>query len=156
MIHREYELSANADLTVFEFTSTGKSGLVRIVIKYTPTLNKNVYNLGFGSIISDNTTTGEAEIDDISATGNSDIMTALATVFRSVYIFTEQYPEAYVLFGSSDPAKMRLYRMALSKNYAFLSGTFVLFGAVRDERNKLANMPYDRNADVDGYFIKRK
>ncbi len=156
MKHREYELSANADLTVFEFISTGTNGPVRIVIKYTRTLNKNVYNLGFGSIISDNTTTGEAEIDDISATGNSDIMTALATVFRSVYVFTEHYPEAYVLFGSSDPVKMRLYRMALSKNYALLSGTFVLFGAVRDERNKLVNMPYDRNADVDGYFIRRK
>lgn len=152
----EYELSSNADFTVFGFVSTGTYGSIPKAIKYTPTLNKDVYNLGFGTIISDNAETGEVEIDDTSSRGNADLQMILATVFGSMHAFTEAHPKAYVLFGSSDPAKMRLYRMSLSKNYTLISGTFNLFGAVHNAKGQLVNVPFDPKADVEGFFIKRR
>jgi len=156
MEYKEYELSSNASLTVFGFISTGSNGTVPMAIKYTATLNEHVYNLGYGSIISINERTGETEIDDISPSGNNDTFAVLATVFRSVYAFTERHPDAYVLFGSSDPVKLRLYRMALTKNYSLVTETFDLFGAVTNAKGQLVNRPYDQNANVRGYFLKRK
>ncbi|MEL1242876.1 hypothetical protein AAEO56_01270 [Flavobacterium sp. DGU11] len=152
----KYELSSNADFTVFGFVSTGAYGRIPKAIKYTPTLNKDVYNLGFGTIISNNAETGELEIDDTSTNGNADLQMILATVFRSMHAFTEAHPKSYVLFGSSDPAKMRLYRMALSKNYNLVSKTFHLFGAVHNAKGQLVNVPFDLKANVEGFFIKRR
>ncbi|MCW4468785.1 hypothetical protein OGH69_07420 [Flavobacterium sp. MFBS3-15] len=156
MEYQGYELSANADFTFFGFVSRGKNGPVTMAIKYSATLNNAVYNLGYGSIISINDRTGETEIDDMSPTGNSDIATVLATVFRSVVAFTQCHPEAYVLFGSSNPVKLRMYRMALSKNYSMITETFDLFVAVHNAQGQLVNRPYDKHADVRGYFLKRK
>ncbi|RWX00511.1 DUF6934 family protein [Flavobacterium cerinum] len=156
MTHAKYELSANPDFTVFEFTSTGKNGPIQKAIKYTQTLNKDVYNLGFGDIISSNETTGEVEIDDIGISNNGDLQQILTTVAYSAYAFTERYPKALILFGSSDKAKIRLYRIMLSHNLAEISKTFILFGAVHNKQGQLINIPFDPNQDVEGYFVRRK
>jgi hypothetical protein len=156
MIHPKYDLSANADFTVFEFVSTGKNGPIQKAIKYSQTLNEGVYNMGFGDIVSSNEATGEVEIDDISISNNGDLQKVLATVAWSAYAFTGRYPKAFVLFGSSNPAKTRLYRMALSRNLAEISETFLLFGAVRNAQGQLANVPFDPAMDAEGYFVRRK
>lgn len=156
MMHAKYELSANPDFTVFEFTSTGKNGPIQKAIKYTQTLNKDVYNLGFGDIISSNETTGEVEIDDIGISNNGDLQQVLATVAYSAYAFTERYPKAFILFGSSDKAKLRLYRMMLSHNLTEITKTFLLFGAIHNEQGQLINISFDPTQDVDGYFVRRK
>jgi hypothetical protein len=150
-----YELSANADLTVFEFTSIGKNGTIQKAIKYSQTSNSQVYNLGFGDIIFSNEQTGEVEIDDEAVTNNGDIGQVLGTVAASVYAFTERYPEAFVLFGGSDTAKVRLYRMILSRYYDEITRTFLLFGAEHNKRGQLVNVPFSFDDNVEGYFIKR-
>lgn len=149
-----YELSANHDFTVFEFVSTGAKGAIRKAVKYTLTRNQNVYNMGFGDIISGNEA-GVTEIDDRSITDNGDLAKVLATVARSVYAFTEKYPGAYVLFGSSNPAKRRLFRMALARRLKEIARTFAIFGAVRNAGGQLVNVPYEPMANTDGYFIRR-
>jgi hypothetical protein len=154
MNHQQYDLSANTDFTVFEFTSTGKNGTICKAIKYTQTLNVNVYNLGFGDIIfSDDTT---IEIDDTNLSNNGDLEKVIATVLHSAYIFTEHYPEAYILFGSSDTAKLRLYRMFLSHNLAEISKSFLVFGAVHNEQGQLVNVLFSASQHVDGYFGRRR
>ncbi|MDV6166912.1 hypothetical protein R1T16_00640 [Flavobacterium sp. DG1-102-2] len=150
----KYDLSANADFTVFEFTSTGKNGTIHKAIKYTQTLNANVFNLGFGDIIfSDDTIT---EIDDTNLSNNGDLNSIIATVVHSAYIFTEKYPDAYILFGSSDTAKLRLYRMFLSHNLAAISKSFLVFGAMHNEQGQLVNVPFSAAEDIIGYFGRRK
>lgn len=151
-----YELSANADLTVFEFTSIGKNGTIQKAIKYSQTSNPQVYNLGFGDIIFFNDQTGEVEIDDEAETNNGDIAKVLGTVASSVYAFTELYPEALVLFGGSNAAKVRLYRMILSKYLDEITYSFMIFGAVHNERGQLINVPFSVDDDVDGYFIRTR
>jgi hypothetical protein len=150
----KYELSANADLTVFEFTSSGKNGSIRKAIKYTQTLNENVYNLGFGDIIFSDETT--IEVDDTNLSHNGDLDKVIATVVYSIYVFTQHYPEAYVLFGSSHPAKVRLHRMIISRNYEAITKNFLVFGAVHNEQGQLVNVPFTASQDVEGYFVKRR
>lgn len=150
----KYNLSANADFTVFEFTSTGKNGFIHKAIKYSKTLNENVYNLGFGDIVfSDDTT---IEVDDTNLSNNGDRDKVIATVVYSIYVFTQNYPRAYVLFGSSDPAKVRLHRMIISRNYEAITKNFMVFGAVHNKQGQLVNIPFTKSQEVEGYFVKRR
>lgn len=151
-----YELSANADLTVFEFTSIGKKGTIQKAIKYSQTSNRQVYNLGFGDIIYTNEQTGEVEIDDEAVTNNGDIGKVLGTVASSVYAFTERYPDVLVVFGGSNAAKVRLYRMVLSKHYDEITRSFMIFGAEHNEKGQLVNVPFSFDDNVEGYFIRRR
>lgn len=149
-----YELAANADFTVFEFTSSGSNGTIQKAIKYTQTLNHNVYNLGFGDIIFTDDST--IEIDDDTLSNNGDLQKVIATVVYSVYLFTERYPEAYIIFGSSNKAKLRLYRMLLSRNLPEILKTFAVFGAVHNEQGQLVNVVFSSSEDVNGYFINKR
>lgn len=149
----KYELSANADFTVFEFVSNGKNGIIHKAIKYSKTLNNDVYNLGFGDIIFSDETT--IEIDDTNLSNNGDLEKVIATIVYSAYIFMQHHPEAYILFGSSDTAKLRLYRMFLSRNLTEISKNFLVFGAVH-KNGQLVNVPFDSSEDVEGYFVKRR
>lgn len=152
---QKYELSANADVTVFEFTSCGKNGSIQKAVKYSQTLNKNVYNLGFGDIVFSNEAKSEVEVDDTTLSNNGDLQMIINTVVYSAYIFTNRYPEAYVLFGSSDKARMRLYRMFLSRNIDAISKNFTVFGAVHNGQGQLVNVPFAELMDVVGYFVKK-
>lgn len=151
----KYDLSSNADFTVFEFTSTGKNGSIHKAVKYSKTLNDNVYNLGFGNIIFSNEATGEVEVDDTGLSNNDDFETIINTVVYSAYIFSSFYPKVYILFGSINTAKMRLYRMFLSRNFSQISKSFLLFGAMHNSHGQLTNVPFVASQNVDGYFAKR-
>jgi hypothetical protein len=151
----KYKLTANADFTVYNFTSTGKNGAIEKAIKYTQTLNPGVYNMGFGDIISESKITGEVEIDDIGLSNNGDIEKVLATVAHSVFIFTEHYPDAFVLFGSNDKAKLRLFRMAISRNMTEIMRTFTVFSAIRNKSGQIVNMPFSEKGETIGFFVKR-
>ena len=151
----KYDLSSNADFTVFEFTSTGKNGSIHKAVKYSKTLNENVYNLGFGDIIFSNEATGEVEVDDTGQSNNGDLETIINTVVYSAYIFSSFYPEAYMLFGSVNATKMRLYRMFLSRNLSQIYKSFILFGAIHNKQGQLINVPFIASQDVEGYFVKR-
>lgn len=149
-----YELSANADFTVFEFTSSGKNGRIRKAIKFTQTLNGNVYNLGFGDIVFSDEAT--IEIDDDTLSNNGDLEKVIATVVHSVYLFVEHHPDMYILFGSSNKAKLRMYRMFLSRNLTQILQSFTVYGAIHNEKGQLVNVPFNSATDVDGYFVIRK
>lgn len=149
-----YQLSANADFTVFEFTSIGKNRSISKAIKYTQTLNPAVYNLGFGDIVfSDDTT---IEIDDDTLSNNGDLQKVIATVVYSAYLFTEHHPEAFILFGSSNPAKLRLYRMFLSRNLIEILEGFVVNGAVHNAQGQFVNKAFSSSHNVEGYFVRRR
>jgi hypothetical protein len=155
MNYQKYELLVNTDFTVFEFISSGKNGEIQKAIKYTQTLNPDVYNLGFGDIISYNEETGEVEIDDDIVSNNGDIAMILATVAYSAAIFIKHNPNVMVLFGSSNAAKLRLYRMAISRNFEEISKTFHVFGAVRNDMGQIINVPFEANDDFIGFFVRR-
>jgi hypothetical protein len=61
----KYQLKAESDLILFEFTSVGPKGKIPKLIKFSETHIEDVFNLGFGDRDSD---TGE--INDMAISNN--------------------------------------------------------------------------------------
>lgn len=155
MKHLKYDLYRNTDTTIFEFKSIGTNGEITKVIVFNATQTEEIYNLAFGDLIY-NEVQKKYILDDSTITDNGDRNIILATVARSVYIFTEKYPEKVVFFKGSTLARTRLYRRAISINLEELSETFIIFGAIKNEFGNIITVPFKPNGDFLGFIIKRK
>jgi len=155
LIHRnfrmkldKYQLKAEQDLTVFEFISEGTKGRIPKLIVYTETNLKGFYNLAFGD--KDEITGG---INDQIVTNNGDTEKVLATVFGSVFAFTDKYPEAWVYATGSSKARTRLYRMGINKYFEELESVFHVFG---EHGENWVEFGKEIEIEFDGYAVKRK
>jgi hypothetical protein len=119
----KYELVADEDLCVYQFTSEGPHGKIKKCVYYSKTNVTNVYNLAFGDM---NPLTGR--IDDRARTNNGDSKKVLATVASTIYKFTGRYPTAYIHIMGSTKARTRLYRMSISNNLSEISQDFKIYG----------------------------
>ncbi|MDQ6890418.1 MAG: hypothetical protein M3Z56_09115 [Bacteroidota bacterium] len=95
MIDR-YPLESSSDWIGFEFKSIGSKGIITKVVRYREINVKGYYNLGFGD---KDPQTGY--ISDLIVTNNNDSKKVLATVPRTLYIFTDHYPDAVVIATGS-------------------------------------------------------
>lgn len=155
MNHLQYDLYRNSNTTIFEFKSRGPNGEITKVIIFNITQSKEIYNLAFGDLIY-NEVQKKYILDDSIITNNGDRNIILATVAKSVYIFTEKYPERMIFFKGSTLGRTRLYRRAISINLEELSETFTIFGATRNELGTVISTPFKSNGDFFGFIIKRK
>ncbi|QOG01528.1 hypothetical protein [Flavobacterium sp. MDT1-60] len=155
MKHIKYDLYRNTDTTIFEFKSIGANGEITKVIIFSATQSVEIYNLAFGDLIY-NEVQKKYILDDSTITDNGDRNIILATVARSVYIFTKKYPEKMVFFKGSTLGRTRLYRRAISMNLEELSETFTIFGSIRNEFGSVISVPFKPNGDFFGFIIKRK
>jgi len=105
-----YPLSAEDDLTTFEFISEGPKGLIRKLVQFTPTNLQGFFILAFGD--KDNIT---GQIDDLAISNNNDTEKILATVAATVYAFTDKHSDAWIYATGSTKARTRLYRMGINK-----------------------------------------
>lgn len=151
----KYDLYINTDTTIFEFKSIGPNGEITKVIVFNATQSSEIYNLAFGDLVY-NEVQKRYTLDDSIITDNRDRNIILATVARSVYIFTEKYPEKIVFFKGSTLARTRLYRRAISINLEELSETFTIFGAIQNELGNVISIPFKANGNFFGFIIKRK
>ena len=108
MINDKYDFSFGADFRVFEFDSEGPKGRIRKIIQYSEINLKNYFNLGFGDKNIDTNS-----IDDLVVTDNKDSQKILMTVAATLFVFTNYYPDAYVVAIGSTLARTRLYRIVL-------------------------------------------
>lgn len=155
MNYPKYELSASTDSLIFQFVSNGTNGDIPKAIVYRVTDNDNIYNLGFGDIISINPITGEIDLDDLVESKNGDLEKIIATVAHSAYIFSQKYPEILIFFRGSTDIRTRLYRQVISKEFEELSKTFEIYGA-EVEDGKIKNVPFHNNKNFFGFYIKKK
>lgn len=145
----KYPSKANKTQTTFTFVSEGDKGSFIKLINYTEVEFhdiKNVYNLGFGDL---NEATGE--VDDLIVSNNQDREKILATVAHTVLIFTNRYPESFVIFKGSSPVRTRLYQMAIGKYIEELSELFDIAGFT-----KTGISLFDKNMSYDTFIISRK
>lgn len=152
---QNYDLITNKDVTLFRFKSKGINGIIDKGIAYKATKNDTIYNLGFGDLVFD-PLLKEYIIDDLIVSDNGDRNAVLATVAKSIYIFSEKYPERKVFFKGSTKSRTRLYRRAISLNLKELSETFHIFGTMKDDEGNIFNVPFDSNGNFYGFIIKRK
>lgn len=123
MLDNRYHIDSSPDFLDFEFISVGPKGAVMKVLRYREINVKGIYNLGFGDKETDS-----GFLNDLSVTNNSDSQKVLATVARTLYLFTDRYPNAIVIASGSTYARTRLYRMGITNNLNAIEKDFSVSG----------------------------
>lgn len=142
----KYQLRAEDNLTIFEFTSIGPKGRINKIIEYQETNLNGFFNLAFGD--KDEIS---GRINDEVVTNNNDTEKVLATVVSSLFAFTDKYPDAWVYATGNTKSRTRLYRMGINKYYEEVEKTFHVFGQLDEEWAK-----FDSEIEFYGYLVKRK
>ncbi len=124
----KYELESVGEFAIFEFVSEGPKGMIRKRIEFQKTYDPLIFNLAFGD---KNPITGE--IDDTVVSNNGDSEKVLATVVDAVYLFLDSYPNAAIYATGSTPARTRLYRMGITRNFDQMRKDFLVFGQIGNE-----------------------
>jgi len=124
------------------------------MILFEPTDYSHIYNLAFGDKLetSDNNI---ITIDDKINTDNGDRDKVLATVASAVYDYTNKYPDRWIIFSGSDEVRTRLYRMAITKNFAELCEDFHIFG-LEIINDTFIRLPFDSKMNFTGFLIIKK
>ena len=94
---------------------------------------------------------GAAEIDDLAISNNGDSEKVLVTVVSALYAFFDRYPDAFVYATGSTRARMRLYRMGISRFYDEMKADFYLFGQTTD-----AFYEFEVGQKYSGFLAQRK
>jgi hypothetical protein len=146
MIDDRYEIRIEFDAKRFKFISEGPKGNIEKIVYYTETRRANIYNLSFddyNELIND--------FDDKVVTNNGDSQKVLATVAKSLYVFTDRYPDALIIATGSTFARTRLYRIGITNNLLLIEKDFHIFGYKDNEFVK-----FERNGPYEGFLVKRK
>lgn len=134
------------DYKTFEFISEGPNGQFRKTVQYLETATAGIYNLGFG--VKNELTN---EIDDLIVTNNGDSQKILATVVKTLFVFTEHYPDALVMATGSTLARTRLYRMGITNNLLLIERDFQVYGYKDNKWFK-----FEKNGPYDAFLVMRK
>lgn len=124
----------------------GPKGIVTKVVRYREINVRGIYNLGFGD---KDLQTGY--ISDIAVTNNNDSQKVLATVAKTLYIFTDRYTEAIIIATGSTDARTRLYRMGIANNLAAIQQDFVIAGLTEDGWE-----PFSKNVTYGAFSVRRQ
>jgi len=141
-----YELQVGDKFITFEFVSEGPKGKIFKVVQFQQIEETDVYNLAFGDF---NPLTGE--LDDKIVTDNGDSEKVLATVVAAIYMFTEEYSDAWVYAVGSTTVRTRLYRMGINKYFDIANRDFDILGEQQDELKW-----YEKGKDYQAFAFRRK
>ncbi len=141
----KYDLVAGDKLTTFEFVSVGVNGNIEKLIQYSSASYKNIYNLGFGD---KNPVTGK--LDDKIISNNGDSEKVLATVVESLYLFTNNNPEALIYATGSTKSRTRLYQIGITKFIDKAKTDFIIYGQLENEWYF-----FEKGINYDAFLVKR-
>ena len=130
----------------YKFLSEGPKGQISKVIRYTEIQTPNFYNLGFGDQLGNTD-----DFDDRVVSNNKDSVKVLATVAATVYLFTSEYPKAFVFAKGNTPARTRLYQMGISNNLEEILEDFIVVGILDDSWEI-----FKKNKNYTTFLITRK
>jgi hypothetical protein len=146
MIEDIYALRIDKGYKRFKFISEGPKGSILKGVQYEDTAIAGVYNLGFGDV---NMLTNE--IDDLAVSNNGDSQKVLVTVAKTLFYFTDHYPNAFIYATGSTLARTRLYRIGITNNLLLIEKDFHILGIKGNDAILFAE-----NGDYDGFLVKRK
>lgn len=146
MLESRYHIDISPDFLDFEFVSVGPKGAIVKVVSFREINVKDIYNLGFGD-----KETGTGFINDIVVTNNGDSQKVLATVARTLYHFTDHYPNASIIATGSTLARTRLYRMGITTNLAAIEQDFAVLGLT-----DVGWEPFRKNITYHAFGVRRK
>jgi hypothetical protein len=141
-----YPFHNTNDKLLFEFESVSDEKTIKKVVEYR-LINPEIslYNLALVDIL----TNGEAS--DTIVSNNNDMIKVLSTVFQSLLSFFLLKPNSRVLIQSNSAARIRLYRIAISKNIVQLEHKFSVLGFIGSEVEI-----FETGKNYDGFVISQK
>lgn len=146
MKHEIYSnLSITDDFSIFEFLSVGPKGIIPKRIEFMPTEHLNAYSLAFGDINE------KGEINDYSISNNGDRNKILATIYHTIEIHLNRYPNRIIYFTGSTEERTRLYRMVINNNIQEFELKYDIL--VEQEHSFV---PFKPNIEAIGFLIKKK
>lgn len=133
----------------FWFTSRGTKGDIVIVIRFDRMKQSQNFSLSFGKISPDDSIDVEARVN------NGDMNKILSTVVMAICRFLDNYPDNFVFFMGSTPARTRLYRMMITNNLEELTKQFEIYGGNNlNETWSFRN--FKKEISYSGFAIKNK
>jgi hypothetical protein len=147
MNYETYTIRYGHDLSVADFESIGRHGVIRKRVAFMPTSTPEVFYLAYGDLEDD------GEINDYSRSNNGDRNKILATIAKVIVEYTARYPERFIHFMGSTVERTRLYRMAISIHLEELSELFEIYAEVE---NSIELALFHKNMKVNAFLIKRK
>lgn len=146
MFYKVYDLHVSPSFTSFEFISCGPKGKITKVVQYSPTAHPEVYNLGFGDKngIQNN-------VDDSVVTNNGDGRIVLATVAKTVFLFTSINPNAWIYIVGNTKGRTRLYRIGIILNIKEIRMNYKIYG-LKDESWK----SFRKGVNYEAFLVRRK
>lgn len=143
MVENSYPINSFEDSTRFLFVSEGPGGRILKAISF-DLLSNGKWNLGFGDLKN-------GQIDDMVISNNHDITKVLGAVAKSVFEFSERYPERNIVIYPVDTRRKRLYNLVFQRRLLEISIVFDIFG----ERRKHLE-PYISEKTYDSFELIRK
>jgi hypothetical protein len=143
-----YEFVTSEDCMNFKFWSEGPKGRIQkgVVFSRISRYSRTYFNLGFGNV--DN----NGHMDDRATSNNGDAEKVLATVARTVIIFTDSNPNALIYVHGSTPSRTRLYQMGINKFWSEIQSMFEIYGFT----SHVSIEPFTPGINYQAFFGKRK
>ncbi len=141
----KYNLVSDEHFILFEFVSEGLKGKINKLIQFASANYHNIYNLGFGD---KDTQTGK--VDDTVVSNNGDSEKVLGTIVESLYMFTDEYPDALVYAVGTTKSRTRLYQIGISKFIAKAQEDFIIYGQIGTEWYL-----FEKNTNYEAFLVKR-
>lgn len=135
--------------TRYRFLSTGRR-VVEKMVEFTPTIYENIYNLGFGDLMTN------GKIDDKANTNNGDIIKVLSTVVHIAKDFTAGNPEIKLVFTGSTKERTALYQRIIKTYFTDFRKDFRIT-ALEGPKNSPQEVLFDPyySGNYLAFFIKR-
>ncbi len=133
------------DALKFRFTSLSDEKKVEKVIRFSETQFPDIYNLALLDILENDVES------DVAKSNNKDMEKVLATVFRTMEIFFQYYPNCGIAFSGSTPNRTRLYRIAINRE---LESALILFN-IWGIQNGMPQ-PFEPNIEFDAFLFTLK
>ncbi|WP_158795255.1 hypothetical protein [Pedobacter sp. L105] len=155
---RYQHITSSPDKSEFKFISEGKNGAIKKLIQYKKVHAElpDIYNLCFGNL-SEN---GKS-VDDSVRSNNGDMMKILTTGAFTVNEFISCYPDKIIYIRGSDPARTRLYQIAINKYFDEIIKNYELYGhvfkpATETSEEEDYDEPFQKNKNYYGFLVIRK
>lgn len=129
----------------YRFESVSEQATIQKAVIFTKIEQSGVFNLALVDDLPDGL------LSDTVVSNNDDMVTVLTTVFQITADFLNRFPDVSVYFSGSDARRIRLYRVAISRELENLQRMYTIVGL---RSNSIS--PFSVNLDYDGFLIAKK
>lgn len=140
-----YPVEVDECHNIYRFCSYGPKGAIEKIIKY-ELVSCDIFNLSFGDYdVMLN------KVDDKRVSNNLDTLRVLVTVAKTLYDFTQRFPDSSIFVTGSTAARTRLYQRMLGAYQYLFQHDFNILGLKGVEW-----IPFQKNTHFTAFIAIKK